>query len=296
LGEDEIDDWIYNWTPGIDVSDSTLADPTIWVDTTQTIVVEVIDPWTECVFTDSITFLYDSVYVNILISDTTICNDTYTIPVESYSSMDLIWTPTSDITGYFLDSIQANIVGATTFTATAYGFYGVCEMTDQVTIENLPPPTQNLWDTTACTEDGFLYFPSPIWYDNGTPVQLVNLQEDGIYYFSETNQCGHVVHEIEVDLEFCSCEMYVPNSFTPDGDNRNDGFVPMTDCNLQHYRIEIYNRWGELIFESFDINEQWYGTYKGKTVQDGTYTWKIEYTDTFTGVNRSLIGHISVLK
>jgi gliding motility-associated-like protein len=70
---------------------------------------------------------------------------------------------------------------------------------------------------------------------------------------------------------------YVPNTFTPDGNEINNIFIPCISDSFtpQSYTLFIFNRWGELIFESYDINEGWNGTYNGKLQQDGIYTWKI---------------------
>ena len=59
--------------------------------------------------------------------------------------------------------------------------------------------------------------------------------------------------------------------------------------------MEIYNRWGELIFETDDINFEWDGMYKGKMVIPGTYIWRLAYA---RGTKREyhLSGHISVIR
>jgi gliding motility-associated-like protein len=72
---------------------------------------------------------------------------------------------------------------------------------------------------------------------------------------------------------------YVPNSFTPDGDQFNNVFKPIfaEGVDGHNYELLIFNRWGEIVFESHDPKIGWDGTYKltGKICQDGVYTWKI---------------------
>jgi gliding motility-associated-like protein len=72
---------------------------------------------------------------------------------------------------------------------------------------------------------------------------------------------------------------YVPNCFTPDGDMYNQTFKPIFTSGFDpyNYALYIYDRWGELIFESRDAQYGWDGTYNGKLVQQGSYTWKIEF-------------------
>ena len=77
---------------------------------------------------------------------------------------------------------------------------------------------------------------------------------------------------------YCPSYLYVPNAFTPDGDGLNDGFAPQA-YNLEgDYNFYIYNRWGELIFQSTDLNTKWDGTYMGRECQIDVYVWKVYYS------------------
>ena len=60
----------------------------------------------------------------------------------------------------------------------------------------------------------------------------------------------------------------------------------------------IFNRWGELIFESHDASIGWAGTYgaDGHVCQEGTYTWKIEVKTAATGERKSFVGHVNILR
>jgi gliding motility-associated-like protein len=73
---------------------------------------------------------------------------------------------------------------------------------------------------------------------------------------------------------------YVPNTFIPDGDNRNEIWTPVFSNieNVKKYNVQVFNRWGELVFESTDPAQGWNGNYNGKKCQDGTYTWKLQFT------------------
>lgn len=72
---------------------------------------------------------------------------------------------------------------------------------------------------------------------------------------------------------------YIPNSFTPDGDAFNQTFTPVFTSGIDRfsYEMQIYNRWGELIFVSKNPDIGWDGTYNGKIVPAGTYVWKIAF-------------------
>jgi gliding motility-associated-like protein len=77
---------------------------------------------------------------------------------------------------------------------------------------------------------------------------------------------------------FFSPTIYVPNAFTPNGDNLNDGFG-VRGIAINEFNIQIYNRWGEKIFQTTDINKKWYPVYRGKNIPMGTYVYLITFTD-----------------
>ncbi len=91
---------------------------------------------------------------------------------------------------------------------------------------------------------------------------------------------------------------YVPNTFTPDGDEFNNVFKPIftTGFDPYDYNLLVFNRWGEIIFESNDVAFGWDGTFHGKLVQNGTYTWKIEFKETMTDKRHKIIGHVNLIK
>lgn len=87
---------------------------------------------------------------------------------------------------------------------------------------------------------------------------------------------------------------YVPNSFTPNGDGVNDEFMAY-GVNVSEFELLIFDRWGNLIFSTTDINHGWNGTYKGNKCQEDVYVWRIKYTDIFH--NRyEKIGHVSLVR
>ena len=68
---------------------------------------------------------------------------------------------------------------------------------------------------------------------------------------------------------------YFPSSFTPDGDGLNDVFN-VSGQGIIDFQMEIYNRWGQMVFKSFSINQKWDGTFRGKDLPTGTYVYKIK--------------------
>ncbi|GAB5426307.1 MAG: hypothetical protein Crog4KO_34540 [Crocinitomicaceae bacterium] len=93
--------------------------------------------------------------------------------------------------------------------------------------------------------------------------------------------------------------IYVPNTFTPDGNGANEIFKPvLTGFDPNDFELLIFNRWGDLIFESHNMEVGWDGTFAGQDyqTQDGVYTWKITAGIEFTNDTKIFVGHVTLLK
>lgn len=91
---------------------------------------------------------------------------------------------------------------------------------------------------------------------------------------------------------------YVPNTFTPDNDNFNDFFVPIMTAGYDMYDFNmlIYNRWGEIVFETNNHLIGWDGTFRNKECHDGTYVWQIEFKEVKTDKRHTYRGHVNLLR
>ncbi len=89
---------------------------------------------------------------------------------------------------------------------------------------------------------------------------------------------------------------YIPNSFTPNFDGVNEVFQAY-GTNIQEFQMWIFDRWGNLIFETNDIQKGWDGTVKnkGNIVQEDVYVWKVRFTDGF-GREHFYVGHVNMIK
>jgi gliding motility-associated-like protein len=108
--------------------------------------------------------------------------------------------------------------------------------------------------------------------------------------------CSDTITKIVTVLD--ELVFYVPNSFTPNGDEFNNSFVPVFTSGFDpfEFNLTIFNRWGEIIFESKDAEEGWDGTYNNKIVPDGIYTWTIRLKDNENDKKYTYTGHVNVLK
>jgi gliding motility-associated-like protein len=125
--------------------------------------------------------------------------------------------------------------------------------------------------------------------NNGAFVQLIAYSQSGC---ADTAQLTIGFQEGEI--------FYVPNSFTPDGDEYNNVFFPVFTSGYDPYNYEllIFDRWGELIFESNNILEGWDGSYgiNGRKAQDGIYIWKITFKNKLNDKRRQVVGHVNILR
>ena len=187
-------------------------------------------------------------------------------------------------------------------------------------------------NSAVCVSTGpvanFYSMPSEIDFYTGE-IQFINssLGNDNTYFwnFGDGSQQANVINPshiypqqvvanyqvmlVAVDSNGCSDTTYqnfnlnemivlnVPNAFSINQDGINETFKPVfSDPDLvKTYNFTIYNRWGEIIFQTNDVNDAWDGTYKGKNVPIGAYNWTVYFSD-FKNKSKGASGHVVVLR
>ena len=89
--------------------------------------------------------------------------------------------------------------------------------------------------------------------------------------------CSDSVNKVIAVLDHCYID--VPTGFTPNNDGLNDNFGPHNALKADNYEFRVYNRWGQLVFESRNWRERWDGKVKGVQQATGTYVWMLKYTN-----------------
>ena len=122
--------------------------------------------------------------------------------------------------------------------------------------------------------------------------------EAGVYpiglYIETEEGCSD---SIVLNLTVYEQAFFAPNSFTPDGDEFNQVWKPeFTGYDVYDYHLLIFNRWGQVIFESYDPEVGWDGTFNGSIAQTGTYTWKVETKKLYEDDRVMFNGSINLLK
>ena len=139
------------------------------------------------------------------------------------------------------------------------------------------------------------------WFDGSTDWSN-SFIESGLYSLSLYNECRDTIIDLLVRFEDCdqSIDIYIPNTFTPDEDGVNDFFTIYHPDNREilSSKISIYNRWGEQMFYSEDIDFEWYGDFKGRNVQGGVYVYiyEVEFIDGDETISRTVMGDLTVLR
>jgi gliding motility-associated-like protein len=121
------------------------------------------------------------------------------------------------------------------------------------------------------TPNDHFYSNNPL-ADQSYPVTLV-----------VTDNLGCTDTTIKIIKKLHSCIIAVPNAFTPNGDGINDYLYPLNGFKADNLIFRVYNRYGQLIFETTDWTRKWDGTLGGKPQGTGTYVWTLQYTDRDTG-------------
>ena len=165
------------------------------------------------------------------------------------------------------------------YTDTIVNRFG-CDSTVTINL-TINPTFYVLIDTQFCIQDS-------IYLIN----KIINQEGSNLYTFLNQYNCDSIIDYNIVNL--CPNNIFVPNSFTPNGDGINDLFIPIFLDILGNYEFLIFNRWGELIFETNDITEGWNGKHKDVYSKSGSYIWKLKYTS--QGETKSVIGHVQLLK
>jgi gliding motility-associated-like protein len=184
------------------------------------------------------------------------------------------------------------------YTAIVSNVCGISTASTQVSIAPEFPYPQ---DAMVCPGDRMLVSLSghtaSILWSNGSQEENIELGE-GEYSFQAIDPFGCArsgSFEILVDPGADGLS-FIPNVFTPNGDGVNEKFT-VVGAERADFKMEIFNRWGELIHSSTDVFDGWDGRYGGRDVPDGTYIYVVQYRSVCGDKGFKLQkGHVTVLR
>lgn len=228
---------------------------------------------------DSVKVSWDSELPTLdLGPDTTLCEGEELMLAPLIDEVDYFWQDGSDYPFFIVD---------TSGTYSLEIRRGACFQKDSIQIDYLPIPHVQLPnDTTLCNSIAFFMDAKSnlegITYEwqNGSERSFFVANESGTYSVSLTNGCGTFSDTVDIVFSNCLepvCSVFVPNAFSPNDDGANDTFRAYSNCPIDNFHLQIWDRWGGLMFESFDINDTWDGKFDGRNKTQAVFVWIIRY-------------------
>ncbi len=175
----------------------------------------------------------------------------------------------------------------------------------QVVIENVKPGAT--LDTIIVkgqsilfhAEGGINYVWSPAnnLDDNKIPNPVGFYPESGLFRYTIAikSSYGCTIEDTVSVLVVNQQDLFVPTSFSPNGDGKNDIFRPITAGYKSVHYFMVFDRWGEKVFDGKNLNDGWDGMYKGQKAQMGTYYWQLSFDD-INGKTKALSGDVTLLR
>jgi len=292
------DGFSWSWSPVASLSDAFIQNPMAFPSDTTTYSVQVTNVCGTGISQVTVNVIYPGVEV---FGGGTICKGQY-VEAWAIGAQDYYWNPPAFAhpanSAFTLLSPPETMA----FTVAGIDEFG-CGAQDSVWVFVLPLPPVN------AGPDQYFDFPGSVYlfgnsfgldYSWSPPNDLTctdcafpqaSPEEETWYYLSVTDHNGCIgVDSVFVKPYF---PIWVPNTITPNNDGINDYFQAY-GVNIEGFHLQIFDRWGNLVFETTDPLQVWDGGIAGYYVQNDTYIWSIEY-DT-SDRRKRLVGHVNVIR
>ncbi|HTO37535.1 MAG TPA: gliding motility-associated C-terminal domain-containing protein [Brumimicrobium sp.] len=269
------------------------------------------DTWYFVDYTNVCGTVRDSIFVHVVQTNAQAGNDTIVCPgdiVELWASggETYSWFPANKVANPTASNTTSSPTSSTIYTVLVTDENG-CIDSAKVYVECFPNPTVSVTPTdyygfvgdevqfyaTGSSPNGsYVWTPEKYLSCDScrNPIAYPPVSKNYTVEFTDENGCK-ATNDVRIHFEGI---IYVPNTFTPNSDEFNNEFL-VVGGNIREFEIIIFNRWGEIVYESKDISVGWDGTYAGQYAKDGTYVWKIKYTDTENN-QKELVGHVNLLR
>ena len=257
--------------------------------------IKVTDNFTNCFSLDTIIITEQPQPNTIVSGGGSICEDGTTVEVDFVFDGILPW----DLAFYNgLDTIFRNNLSNNNYSyvTNQEGNYQIISVIDNnncisnisglasVVLNQMPEALINIEEFTLYIGDTLYLellnsYSTYQWYNQNDELisnnSILNVFEQGEYYVFviDQNGCSDYSNSTVVNVVPRS-EIFVPNSFTPNSDKHNELFI-IHGQNIKSFSLKIFDRWGDLLFESNDINKYWDGFYLGKKVEQNKYMYQI---------------------
>lgn len=229
-----------------------------------------------CINTDTISVTFNPAPVVNLGNDTTIC-EKQSLQLNAFNNnANYLWQDGSHSSSYLVSN-----------TGTYYVIVSLnnCTSSDTVKVSYKSLPNFSLGkDTFLCAGMQYILKPaintsaSLLWQNGGSGPSFT-VTSPGLYFLAATNDCGSFADSVIIATG--PCKLIMPTAFTPNGDGTNDIFRIKYPFPVEQFNMVIFDRWGEKVFETDNMNNGWNGIFKGLQALQGSYVWVIRYVDIY---------------
>ncbi|MCB9227852.1 MAG: gliding motility-associated C-terminal domain-containing protein [Chitinophagales bacterium] len=302
----------YQWSPSYGLNDTTIANPVALIDTNTTYTL--IAGIGTCLDTFVQHIIVRELNTEIWSRDTVCLGDTITFYATNLPNAYYNWQPDT-----LLNSPQGQNLAV--FEATYSPFYVSCQITDQFACKDtvadtvfvttlLPdisatatPDTIEMGDTSQLEALSSLV--NNFVWDNNASLSATDIFNPTAFPTQTTTYTVHVNDNtcpnkttVTVYVTPKKCiedKLFVPNAFTPNNDGNNDIFYVRSRGEIRQFYFAVYDRWGQKVFETYDINTGWDGSFNGENLSPAAFAW---YCSGFceNGEDFILKGNVSILK
>jgi gliding motility-associated-like protein len=175
-------------------------------------------------------------------------------------------------------------VGQYTIKAIIYTFCNIDTAVTQVSIDSDPIVLIPVYikDTMICignklSVDAATPSATTYQWSDGLIYSYREIDKPGSFLVRAYNACSSDQKKFTVKFEGCPCEVFTPSAFTPNNDGLNDYFRPITKCAAKNYLFKVFNRYGNIVFTTNELNKGWDGKYKSFFLSSGVFVWILQY-------------------
>lgn len=233
--------------------------------------------------------------------DTMVCQFVQN-PVINVGAQNVLWY--SHASGRYGIPVQPPVI---TREPSSYSFFitqtiGKCESEKvEVKVDVNYTPHEVLGDQVTMCDNNLEIIGEDIkevefTWNTGSNSCCILPDRDGTYKLAMTNVCGTYIDTLRVYYSDCTDCIAFPNAFTPANHSQNLVFKPLVKCPVDEFHMEIYNRWGNLVYESDDVNDGWNGRVNYQWGDAGVYIYIVEYRAKDKPAPKRISGNVTLFR
>lgn len=244
---------------------------------------------TGCSYSDTIRVTFLPPISFSLGNDTLLCGSATLLLNVNNAGTSYLWQDNSQLPQYL-------VTKAGTYYVTAAN--SACKKSDTIIVRYNTLLTPDLGiDKTICPGQEILLDPkisatNYLWQDGSTGRNFT-VTSPGTYRLQVKNECG--TGEDNITITAGDCKLMIPNAFTP-GKLPNNLFHVLNPGILKDFKLQVFNRWGQQVYQTSKPTDGWDGKYNGLEQPTGTYVFTVSYTDTVTGKKNSQKGTVILVR